>query len=150
MACRRSDLLRRKLIKHILSGLTAARAVPPSQLSRFTYRARPRVLNSVLSHSFTPAASFQVHCTLHTFIAIENAIMRTAVLSLFVALLLSAFASAAPLGARAARSFAQLSISTGTGGNALAEAKAKFPGSAASLLSATVSQFNVRAAPDRS
>ena len=71
--------------------------------------------------------------------------MRTGSLSLLVVLLVSGLALALPiLQARAAaRTFAQLSIATGTGGNALAEAKAKFPGSAATLDSATVSQFNV-------
>ena len=57
----------------------------------------------------------------------------------------AAFVSAAPLQhqKRAPRSFAQISIGGGVGGNALAEAKAKFPGTAATLSAATTSDFNV-------
>jgi hypothetical protein len=71
--------------------------------------------------------------------------MRATLFSLFVALLASTLSMALPLSARATpRTFAQLSISAGVSGNALAEAKAKFPGTAASLSDATISQFNVR------
>lgn len=60
-------------------------------------------------------------------------------------LLFAAFAYAAPIQhqKRAARSFSQISIGGGVGGNALAEAKAKFPGTAATLSAATTSDFNV-------
>ena len=57
----------------------------------------------------------------------------------------AAFVYAAPLQhqKRAPRSFSQISIGGGVGGNALAEAKAKFPGTAATLSAATTSDFNV-------
>ncbi|KZV76407.1 hypothetical protein PENSPDRAFT_646179 [Peniophora sp. CONT] len=62
-------------------------------------------------------------------------------------LLFAAFAYAAPIQhqKRAARSFSQISIGGGVGGNALAEAKAKFPGTAATLSAATTSDFNTDA-----
>lgn len=50
----------------------------------------------------------------------------------------------APVVKRAPRTFAQLTISGGVGGNALAEAQAKFPGNPSDLSSATASDFNVR------
>ncbi|KAJ7052884.1 hypothetical protein C8F01DRAFT_1169187 [Mycena amicta] len=53
--------------------------------------------------------------------------------------------SSAPLAKRAPRTFAQLSIGGGVGGNALAEAKAKFPGNPATLAKATASDFNADA-----
>lgn len=60
-------------------------------------------------------------------------------------LVFAAFASAAPVQhqKRAPRSFSQISIGGGVGGNALAEAQAKFPGTAATLSAATTSDFNV-------
>jgi hypothetical protein len=66
--------------------------------------------------------------------------------SLAVVLTLFSVAFAAPvqIAKRAPRTYQQLSIGGGIGGNALAEAKAKFPGNPASLSAATASDFNVR------
>ncbi|KAJ7088373.1 hypothetical protein B0H15DRAFT_949553 [Mycena belliarum] len=63
--------------------------------------------------------------------------------TLFVALL--GLVSAAPLAKRAPRTYAQLSIGGGVGGNALAEAQAKFPGNPAALGKAIASAFNADA-----
>jgi len=64
------------------------------------------------------------------------------------ALLFSVFSSAAvgaPIAKRAPRTYAELSIGGGEGGNALAEAQAKFPGDPATLSAATTSDFNADA-----
>ncbi|KAJ6610176.1 hypothetical protein B0H10DRAFT_1812150 [Mycena sp. CBHHK59/15] len=61
-----------------------------------------------------------------------------------LATLLSAV-SAAPVEKRTPRTYQQISIAGGTGGNALAEAKAKFPGNPATLSSAVASDFNADA-----
>lgn len=71
--------------------------------------------------------------------------------ALFLTLFLSAFsalAMALPIGihgrATGARQFSAFTIANGVGGNALAEAKAAFPGTASTLSAAQTSAFNVR------
>ncbi|KAJ7111251.1 hypothetical protein C8R44DRAFT_535821, partial [Mycena epipterygia] len=56
-----------------------------------------------------------------------------------------ALAAPVQIAKRAPHSYAQLSIGGGVGGNALAEAQAKFPGNPASLSAATASDFNADA-----
>ncbi|KAJ7612714.1 hypothetical protein FB45DRAFT_981884 [Roridomyces roridus] len=66
---------------------------------------------------------------------------------LFTIALLISLVLAAPVQVvkRAPRTYAQLSIGGGVGGNALAEAQAKFPGNPATLSKATASDFNADA-----
>lgn len=68
-------------------------------------------------------------------------------LALLFSLVGGALAAPVQIAKRAPRSYAQLSIGGGVGGNALAEAQAKFPGNPASLSAATASDFNVRSFP---
>ncbi|KAJ6459655.1 hypothetical protein C8R45DRAFT_554147 [Mycena sanguinolenta] len=63
-------------------------------------------------------------------------------LALFASVALSAPVQIAK---RAPRTYAELSIGGGVGGNALAEAQAKFPGNPATLSAGTVSDFNADA-----
>jgi len=64
-------------------------------------------------------------------------------LSLYLFLLLgSTLSVSGAVMKRAPRAFNSFSIAGGTAGNALAEAKAAFPGTAASLSAATTSDFN--------
>ncbi|KAJ7592032.1 hypothetical protein C8J56DRAFT_1013506 [Mycena floridula] len=69
------------------------------------------------------------------------------ILTLFASVFLSAVNGAPVLERRAARSFAALTISGANtvGGNALAEAQAKFPGNPATLSAATSADFNADA-----
>jgi len=65
--------------------------------------------------------------------------------ALLFSLLTASLAAPVQIAKRAPRTYAQLSIGGGVGGNALAEAQAKFPGSPASLSKATASDFNADA-----
>ncbi|KAJ7160623.1 hypothetical protein C8R43DRAFT_1233814 [Mycena crocata] len=65
--------------------------------------------------------------------------------AIFASFFSIAFAAPVQIAKRAPRTYAQLSIGGGVGGNALAEAQAKFPGNAATLSKATTSNFNADA-----
>lgn len=99
----------------------------------FYYQAVP------LRPSFPPVHFFINH-PLHS----QFTMQLFAFLTLFASVLSLVLVNGAPVEKRAARSFASLTISGGVGGNALAEAQAKFPGSPASLSAATAADFNVR------
>jgi hypothetical protein len=73
--------------------------------------------------------------------------MQFFLIALLASLLSVAFSAPVQIAKRAPRTYAQLSIGGGVGGNALAEAQAKFPGNPATLSKATVSDFNVRPQP---
>jgi len=71
--------------------------------------------------------------------------MQFFTLALLASLCSVAISAPVQIAKRAPRTYQQLSIGGGVGGNALAEAKAKFPGSPATLSAATTSDFNADA-----
>ncbi|KAJ7152428.1 hypothetical protein C8R46DRAFT_1121215 [Mycena filopes] len=71
--------------------------------------------------------------------------MQFFTLALLASLAGVAISAPVQIAKRAPRTYQQLSIGGGVGGNALAEAQAKFPGSPASLSKATTSDFNADA-----
>ncbi|KAJ7328492.1 hypothetical protein DFH08DRAFT_926132 [Mycena albidolilacea] len=67
------------------------------------------------------------------------------VLTLLASFFSVAFSAPVQIAKRAPRTYSQLSIGGGVGGNALAEAQAKFPGTPATLSKATTSDFSADA-----